>query len=47
MDENRLGKILISQGVITPSQLTEALAEQRRTGRFIGEILVGRGAASE
>ncbi len=44
----RLGELLIEKGVITARQLEEALEEQRATtGRFIGAILVARGAASE
>ncbi len=46
-DQKRLGEVLIEQGIITKRQLDEALQEQKLTGRFIGEILISRGAASE
>lgn len=36
----RLGEILVERGFIHPSQLEEALAEQKSTGRKLGEILV-------
>ncbi|MDI3317282.1 MAG: GspE/PulE family protein, partial [Bacillota bacterium] len=39
-----LGDYLVEQGWIRPEQLQEALEEQRRSGRRLGEILVGRGA---
>lgn len=38
-----MGEILISQQWITPSQLTEAVAEQKRTNQRLGEILVRLG----
>lgn len=46
-DQRKLGQILVEQGMITSRQLEEALHEQKRTGRFISEILVSRGEASE
>jgi type IV pilus assembly protein PilB len=36
----RLGEVLISRGLITDSQLAEALDIQKKDGRRIGEILV-------
>lgn len=46
-DQRKLGQILIEQGIISAVQLEEALNEQRLTGRFFGEILVGRGITTE
>jgi type IV pilus assembly protein PilB len=39
----RLGDILLGLGAITRSQLEDALADQRRTGEFLGALLVRRG----
>jgi hypothetical protein len=36
----RIGSILLERGVITESQLEEALARQLETGQMLGEILV-------
>jgi methyl-accepting chemotaxis protein len=36
----RIGTILVEMGVVTQSQLDSALAEQRHTGRLLGEIFV-------
>lgn len=36
----RLGDQLISAGLLTPEKLSVALAEQKRTGKLLGEILV-------
>ncbi len=36
----RIGDILLAEGVITSSQLEEALAIQRRTGELLGAILL-------
>jgi len=41
----KVGLLLVHQGAITPVQLREALASQRRTGRRLGEELVARGMA--
>ena len=35
----RLGELLVQQNVISEEQLTQALAEQRRTGRKLGRVL--------
>jgi type IV pilus assembly protein PilB len=43
----RIGDILIETGIITPQQLAEALAQQRRTRERLGRVLVDQGAASE
>jgi hypothetical protein len=41
----RLGEVLLAYGVITPEQLDEALEEQRRTGKALGNVIVDRGFA--
>lgn len=41
-----LGELLVGNGVLTPTELETALAEQRRTGRLVGEILVESGYIS-
>jgi hypothetical protein len=41
-----LGELLVENGVLTPTELETALAEQRRTGRLLGEILVESGYIS-
>ncbi|MCK5306930.1 MAG: Flp pilus assembly complex ATPase component TadA [Candidatus Omnitrophica bacterium] len=46
-EQRKVGQILTNEGIITPNDLNEALQEQSRSGRFIGEILVARGAATE
>ena len=43
----RLGEILVEEGLINDLALEEALAEQRKTGGFIGEILVQKGFAKQ
>ena len=47
VQRKRIGDILLATGVITPQQLTEALAQQRRTRERLGRVLVDQGAASE
>ena len=42
-----LGDLLIEAGKITPEQLEQALAEQRRVGRSIGRVLVEAGLITE
>jgi hypothetical protein len=42
----RIGWLLLQGRLITTRQLTEALETQKKTGRFLGEILVERGAVS-
>ena len=41
-----LGELLVDRGLISLAELDEALAEQRRTGEFLGTILVRLGAIS-
>ncbi|HEU5298980.1 MAG TPA: ATPase, T2SS/T4P/T4SS family [bacterium] len=43
----RIGDILVEGGVVTPEQLHEALARQRRTRERLGRVLVEMGAATE
>jgi len=43
----RLGELLVQQQAITEEQLTQALAEQRRTGRKLGRVLADLGTLSE
>ena len=47
MDENGLwrplGELLVERELITPDQLDAALAEQERSGRRLGEIIVAGG----
>jgi hypothetical protein len=39
-----LGRILVDDELLTPTELERALVEQRETGRLLGEILVEQGA---
>jgi hypothetical protein len=41
-----LGETLVRDGLLTASELEQALREQRRTGRLLGQILVLRGYVS-
>jgi len=43
----RMGELLVTKKILTDKQLDEALADQRKTGRFLGEILVKKGLATE
>jgi type IV pilus assembly protein PilB len=43
----RMGDLLLEDGIITPLQLEEALSEQKRTGEFLGQVLVRRGWVTE
>ena len=43
----RLGEMLVSEGIITSTQLHEALDHQKRDGGLLGGVLVGRGFVSE
>src|SRR5688572_28837267 len=43
----RLGDLLVQQSLLTPDQLTIALAEQRTTGMPLGRLVVRLGFASE
>jgi type IV pilus assembly protein PilB len=40
-----LGSLLVREGLLTPEQLEQALAEKERTGHRLGEIVVERGWA--
>jgi len=42
-----IGKYLVDKGIITQKQLDEALAEQKKTGEFLGAILIEKRYASE
>jgi hypothetical protein len=42
-----LGELLVDRGLLSARQLELALAEQSRTGRRLGEVLVGLGFVSE
>src|SRR3954451_5091270 len=42
----QLGEILASEGLLTRSELEEALGQQRRSGRLLGQILVHSGYVS-
>lgn len=43
----RLGELLVTRKIISSADLDQALAEQQRTGSFLGEILIKRGLANE
>lgn len=43
----RLGDLLVASNVVTESQLAEALAKQKETGRRLGETLVALGYVTE
>jgi hypothetical protein len=42
----RLGTLLVERGVVTDEQLAIGLEEQRRTGRPLGDVLIGLGFVS-
>ena len=46
-DYQKLGEILVDQGLLTQAQLEDALAEQETTGVFLGEILVSKGVSDD
>ena len=46
-EHKRLGDLLIEAKVITPQDLTEAIAEQRRTGQLLGATLLKMGLVTE
>jgi type IV pilus assembly protein PilB len=41
--ERKLGDVLLSNGLITNDQLTEALKDQKTSGGFLGEIIARKG----
>jgi hypothetical protein len=43
----RIGDLLVSEGLITPEQLTAALGRQASSGRRLGRVLVDMGYVSE
>ncbi|UCD55135.1 MAG: Flp pilus assembly complex ATPase component TadA [Candidatus Omnitrophota bacterium] len=43
----KLGEILVSENIISQSQLNEFLKEHEQTGRFIGEIIADSGVTTE
>lgn len=43
----RLGEMLVGEGIVAPDQLDRVLAAQRRTRARLGELLVAMGLASE
>lgn len=47
MTTKRLGEILVDQGLLTPDQLSDALAEKKKTDELLGQILVRKGFVSE
>lgn len=47
MTRKKVGHILVEKGLITPAQLEDALAEQKKTGNKIGQTLVESGIITE
>ncbi len=47
MAKGKLGERLISMGIITPDQLELALKEQKRTGKYLGEVINALGFATQ
>lgn len=43
----RLGDLLIAKGIIGPDQLQSVLAEQKKTGKKVGQIVVDQGFVKE
>src|SRR5437762_14274568 len=43
----RIGDILVEKKLVTPEELQRALAEQEKTGEFLGSILIRMGCLSE
>jgi type IV pilus assembly protein PilB len=44
---NRLGDILVQEGLLSPGDLARALSEQERTGASLGRVLIGLGLVTE
>ncbi|HEX5241870.1 MAG TPA: ATPase, T2SS/T4P/T4SS family [Tepidisphaeraceae bacterium] len=42
----RIGEALVSEGILSQDQLSKALADQKATGRMLGELLVEQGFIS-
>lgn len=47
MAVKRLGELLVTKNIISSAQLDKALAEQKLTGKFLGDILIKKGYANE
>ena len=47
MAKGKLGERLISMGIISPDQLELALKEQKRTGKYLGEVINSLGLATQ
>ena len=45
--DKRLGELLIENGLLTAEQLEDALAEQKRERKPLGQVLLGRGLVDE
>ncbi|MBI1992248.1 MAG: hypothetical protein HYS71_03285, partial [Candidatus Omnitrophica bacterium] len=45
-ERQKLGELLVEQGLISLEQLKEALKEQKRTGEFLGTVLTRLGMLS-
>src|SRR5438445_5640427 len=43
----QIGDILVEKKLVTPEELQRALAEQEKTGEFLGSILIRMGCLSE
>ena len=43
----RLGDILVERGLLTATQLADAIKQQKRLGKKLGEIIISKGWASE
>lgn len=46
-ERQRLGTLLLAAGHISPGELDDALAEQRRAGLKLGEVLIARGVLTQ
>ncbi len=46
-DHKRLGEILIEAKLLTPEQVSDAIAEQKRTGQMLGATLIKMGLVTE
>ncbi|HPQ50643.1 MAG TPA: hypothetical protein PKZ89_03100, partial [Alphaproteobacteria bacterium] len=46
LSRNRFGDVLVHRGLLSVSQLQEALDFQKKTGLALGEVLVSRGVIS-
>jgi hypothetical protein len=44
--KGRLGQLLVGRGILAPAELKQALAEQKRSGRRLGEVLLELGFVS-